>query len=98
MSYPIEAMPAGRSDKYGQVYVERVGGTGFADRTEPIALLRGQDYHALEVMRFYRRLLGEDSNVAGEQLASVDRQIAAFVSWRGEHPNKVRTPGTPGEA
>lgn len=87
-------IPAGTSDKYGQVHVERVGNTGFDDIAEPIAVLRAQDRHALPTMRTYFAAMLMDEQVPETQIASVQRQIAAFEEWRIAHPEKVRTPGT----
>jgi hypothetical protein len=85
---------AGLSDKYGQVYVERVGNTGFSDPTEPVAVFRAQDRLALAVLHAYLGELRADPAVPVSQIESVERQAAAFEEWRREHPEKVRTPGT----
>lgn len=85
---------AGRSDKYGQVHVEKVGNTGFPDPDEPIALFRGQDKKAEQVMAFYYNLLCDDEDVTEEQLQSVARQLVAFSTFAADNPDKMRTPGT----
>lgn len=84
---------AGCSDKYGQVYVERIGNTGFPDPDEPIALLRGQDKHAWAAMRFYKSLIDNDPGVSYEQRQSVARQCYRFQLFRDNNPDKMRTPG-----
>lgn len=84
---------SGRSDKYGQVYVEKVGHTGFDDAEEPVALFRAQDKYALWIMKEYLRALEADSHVSAEQLDSVRRQIKAFETWSDANPEKLRTPG-----
>jgi hypothetical protein len=73
---------AGSSDKYGQVYVERVGNTGFPDPDEPVALLRAQDRHALAAMA-----------TPDAQRQSVATQVYRFQEFRIAHPEKLRTPG-----
>ena len=85
---------SGRSDKYGQVYVERIGNTGFDDPTEPVALLRAQDVLALPIMQEYLRRTTADPDIPASQVASVRRQVEAFERWRLEHPERVRKPGT----
>ena len=87
-------MRSGRSDKYGQVYVERIGSTGFDDPTEPVALLRAQDEKALGVMEGYLCELEADPRVPDEQVMSVRRQVEKFRQWRADHPERVRVPGT----
>ena len=84
---------AGVSNKYGTVFVERVGRTGFDDVTEPVALLRAQDKHALACLAGYLLALREDPAVPAEQVQSVTRQVMAFARWRAV--NGVRTPGAP---
>jgi hypothetical protein len=86
-------MTAGQSDKYGQVYVERVGNTGFDDPAEPVALLRAQDDLAYEAMLVYLRLNDEDAEVSAAQAESVRRQVEAFERFRHAHPDRVRKPG-----
>lgn len=86
---------AGYSSKYGQIYVERTGNTGFdADLHEPIALHRSQDQHSVAVMEFYLSRLRADPAVPPQQIASVERQLQLMREWRAEHPERVRTPGT----
>ncbi|HMG45656.1 MAG TPA: hypothetical protein VK611_30280 [Acidimicrobiales bacterium] len=84
---------AGRSDKYGQVHVEKVGNTGFSDPDEPIALFRGQDRYAEQVMAYYYNMLCDDQDVTDEQLQSVARQLVAFSAFASANPDKMRTPG-----
>lgn len=88
-----EPITAGRSDKYGQVYVERIGNTGFPDPDEPVALLRAQDRLAYRAMLFYQDLINSDPDVSAEQRDSVSRQVARFHVFQACHPNRVRTPG-----
>lgn len=91
MSKPLIA--AGISDKYGQVYVERIGNTGFDGPPEPVALLRAQDEHAYRSMLDYLRRCAADPDVPDEQALSVGRQIEAFDRFRSEHPELIRKPG-----
>lgn len=86
---------AGHSDKYGQVYVERVGNTGFSDPEEPVALIRAQDDLALKVMVLYLQLSAA-GGVPQEQFESVARQVHCFTNWQEANRDKVRTPGTTG--
>lgn len=86
-----DIITAGRSDKYGQVYVERVGNTGFSDPDEPIALLRAQDKYAEHVLAVYKALVDADPEVPAEQKQSVAEQVARFQAFGGQR----RTPGTP---
>jgi hypothetical protein len=88
---------AGRSDKYGQVWVERVGSTGFPDPDEPVALMRAQDRLAHRLMQLYLSL-SVTAGVPREQIESVRRQITAFREWREANRDKVRTPGRVQEA
>lgn len=85
---------AGRSDKYGQVHVERIGNTGFDDPTEPIALFRAQDKLALKSLRDYLRRCIGDPDVPAAQITSVCAQVEAFERYQREHPDRVRKPGT----
>jgi hypothetical protein len=85
---------AGRSDKYGQVHVERVGNTGFDDHEEPMALLRAQDDYALAAMLTYLNYMEEDPDIPEAQRESVRRQVTAFTDWRRENRDKIRLPGT----
>jgi hypothetical protein len=85
---------AGRSDKYGQVYVERIGNTGFDDPNEPVGLFRAQDNYALTILESYLAILEIDEEVPVAQIESVRRQIEAFHQWREDNPEKIRTPGT----
>lgn len=87
---PIQA---GRSDKYGQVFVERYGNTGFDDPSEPVAMLRAQDDHAYYAMIDYLQRCGADPEVDDAQVASVRRQVEAFGAFRREHPERIRKPG-----
>lgn len=87
---------AGHSGKYGQVWVERSGSTGFdASLREPIALHRAQDEHAVAVMEFYLRRLMADPTVPMKQVSSVQHQLTLMREWRAAHPERVHTPGTP---
>jgi hypothetical protein len=85
---------AGKSDKYGQVYVERVGNTGFDDPNEPIGLIRAQDEYALQLMKLYLNMLQQDPEVPALQMSSVEKQINAMEIWRAQNPYKIRVPGT----
>lgn len=87
-------IPAGFSDKYGHVFVERVGRTGFDDTEEPVALLRAQDEHAVAVLEYYMLRLKADRRVTQAQVESVQRQLRNFLGWRIEHPGRVRVPGS----
>lgn len=87
---------AGRSDKYGQVYVERIGNTGFSDPDEPVALIRAQDRLAHHLMCEYLQR-SSAIGVPREQWQSVARQAHLFFNWQEENPDKVRTPGTTGK-
>lgn len=84
---------AGYSDKYGQVYVERIGNTGFPDPDEPVAVIRGQDRLAHTLMAHYLQL-STGEGVPSGQWESVARQVHRFFTWQQENPDKVRTPGT----
>jgi hypothetical protein len=84
---------AGYSDKYGQVYVERVGNTGFPDPDEPVALLRAQDKLAQKAIAFYHRL-SASHRVTPEQRESVTRQVERFAAWAKANPTKMRLPGS----
>lgn len=84
---------AGRSNKYGQVYVERIGNTGFSDPDEPVALIRAQDRLAHTVMVYYLQLSAAASVPPG-QFESVARQVHLFMNWQEANRDKVRTPGT----
>lgn len=91
----MSMIPAGYSDKYGQVYVERTGHTGFGGPPdEPIALFRAQDNLAYRALTSYWRMCSSDPGVPVEQVADVERQIEAFNNWRGNNPGKCRKPGT----
>lgn len=93
MKAPMDQIRAGRSDKYGQVYVERIGNTGFDDPDEPVALLRAQDEHAYRAMLYYLRLNDEDPEVPAAQAESVRRQVEAFERFRRKDPERIRKPG-----
>jgi hypothetical protein len=93
VSVKSDLIRAGYSDKYGQVYVERVGNTGFPDADEPVALLRAQDRLAQKAIAFYYRLTANHHRVTPEQLASVARQVQRFVAWSQANPTKMRLPG-----
>lgn len=93
MSRSDSPIPAGTSDKYGQVYVERIGNTGFDDLAEPVSLLRAQDEHAYQAMLVYLRLNDEDREVSASQAESVRRQVEAFERFRHRHPDRIRKPG-----
>jgi len=84
---------AGYSDKYGQVYVERIGNTGFPDPDEPVALLRAQDKLAQKAIAFYHRL-SASHRVTPEQRESVTRQVERFAAWAKANPTKMRLPGS----
>lgn len=90
-----DLIKAGRSDKYGQVYVERMGSSGFSDPGEPVAVLRAEDVHAWRAMQFYKSLIDGDPKVGSEQRQSVARQVYAFQLWQIDHPHRVRIPGSP---
>lgn len=91
MSFPVRA---GVSDKYGHVYVERVGQTGFPARDEPVALFRASDFYSLGILRHYLQALEGDGGVPAEQRESVRRQVQAFVDWRLANDDQIRLPGT----
>lgn len=93
-----DIIPAGISDKYGQVYVEKTGNTGFNDQSEPVALFRAQDVYAYVALENYHALLEIDDKIPAEQIESVERQIEAFRNWRIEHTDQLRLPGTTMEA
>lgn len=84
---------AGRSDKYGQVYVEHIGNSGFPDPDEPIALIRAQDRLAHLLMVHYLQL-SAGPTIPPEQWKSVARQAHLFFNWQDVNQDKVRTPGT----
>lgn len=90
-----ESFPAGTSDKYGRVYTERLGNTGFDDKDEPVALFRAQDRHSVSVLSLYLSCLMGDKDAPHEHIEGVRRQLARFLNWRDVNPTKVRTPGTP---
>lgn len=92
--HPLDAIPAGRSDKYGDVSVERTGAHGFPDQEEPVALFRAADFYSLGILRSYLQALEGDHGVPAEQRESVRRQIAAFEDWRAANDDKIRLPGT----
>lgn len=84
---------AGYSDKYGQVYVERIGNTGFPDPDEPVALMRAQDRLTHRLMVYYHALSVE-AHVPTKQWESVARQVYRFIDWQERNREKLRTPGT----
>jgi len=90
-----DIIPAGVSDKYGQVYVEKIGNTGFDDLTEPVAVFRAQDVYAVGVLEAYLELLRIDDHIDPEQIFSVEHQLEAFNAWRLDNSDKVRLPGRP---
>jgi hypothetical protein len=87
---------AGWSDKYGQVYVERIGNTGFPDANEPVALMRAQDRLTHRLMVYYHALSAE-AHVPSAQMESVERQVHGFINWQEANRDKVRTPGATGK-
>lgn len=92
----VDLYHAGVSDKYGNVYVEKVGG-GFDDRTEPVALLRARDDLAIQALVYYRSLNEGTDGVPERQVKSVQRQVRRFSRWRKYNSPKLRLPGARGQ-
>jgi hypothetical protein len=89
----VDLFHAGVSDKYGNVYVEKVGG-GFDDPAEPVALLRARDNLAMRAMVYYKALCNQTPGVVERQVKSVERQVSHFSRWRYHHRTKLRLPGS----
>jgi hypothetical protein len=91
----ISLYHAGVSDKYGNVYVEKVGNlNGFDDQTEPVVVLRARDDLAMQAMVHYLQLCMGTDGVPARQVESVKRQVTRFSKWRKFNPKKMRLPGT----
>lgn len=90
----IPTIQAGYSDKYGHVFVERVGNTGFDDPEEPIALFRAQDVYSIDVLKYYLEVLNVTDLIPLSQIASVKSQLENFKRWHADNPDRIRIPGT----
>jgi hypothetical protein len=59
---------------------------------EPMCVFRGRDWHALEMLRYYRQLC-EDDGCTPEHMAGIDNRIQAFLDFAATHLERMKQPG-----
>lgn len=62
------------------------------DTDEPIIVFRGQDRHAVGMLRDYLTRLWSDSEVKDEMKDAVTDKAKEFMEWQDKNHAKVKTP------
>jgi hypothetical protein len=75
--------------KYGKITTER----GSIPDDEPVFLLRAQDRLSVQAIEAYMRLC-QVNGCPSPHLEALDEVFLAFVNWQGQHPRRVKIPGT----
>lgn len=68
-------------------FVNRVSGEAIPD-DEPVILFRARDWHALDVLNFYRQIVADPHHEA-----AIQDRIDEFEAFQTEHPERMKEPG-----